>query len=139
MSIGRHAGGRHQRPARPLQARSMRLRPRGVVTALLLNFFGAGAGYLYLGRPWRALALAGWTAAGLAVWFGPMGHILASPTGALALLGLALAGLALMAADTARIARRSGAYALAWYNRGVLYAAAVAASFLAGSLDILSG
>lgn len=139
MSITRRAGRPSRQPAPPLRARAPRSRPRGAVTALLLNFFGAGAGYLYLGRPWRALALAAWTISGLTVWFGPWGRALASPTGAAALLGLALAGIGLMAVDTALLARRSRAYALAWYNHAILYAAAVTASFLTGSLDILSG
>lgn len=114
-------------------------RPRYVVIAILLNFFGGGAGYLYLGRPWRALLLAVWSLATVALWFTPLGGILATPAGLLTALGVALVVLVAMIVDTASIARREVAYIPRWYNNVGVYAGAVVASFLAGSADLLAG
>lgn len=107
--------------------------------AILLNFFGMGAGYLYLGRPWRALALCIASLAALAVYFSPAGGILASPIPALVVIVGSTVVLLAVLIDTAAIARRSQAHALAWYNRVPIYAAGVLGSFLVGSADILSG
>lgn len=114
-------------------------KPRSAAIALLLNFFGMGAGYLYLGRPWRALVLLVASLLALAFYFSDLGRLLASPPAALAVVGVSVAGLLVMLADTALIARRMRRFVPRWYNRVAIYAGLVVASFLAGSADLLSG
>ncbi len=96
-------------------------RRRSAIVALLLSLFGMGAGYLYLGRPKRALALIGWTLASIAVGFHGLGGWLASPLGFATYLMLAFAVLLAMVIDTIFLARRSHGFVPRWFNRVAIY------------------
>jgi signal peptidase I len=101
-------------------------RPRRWWIAGPLNLLSAfGVGYLYVGRPWRALIAVATTVLWVAIlWHGVNGW-LAEPWIVFAIgASLLLLVLALMV-DAALIAWRSSNFALHWYNRWWLYAAIV--------------
>jgi signal peptidase I len=100
-------------------------RPRRWWIAGPLNLIGFGVGYLYVGRPWRALAAAATTVLQVVfLWHGLNGW-LAEPWIAFAVGGALLLLLLAFLVDAMLIARRSGDFALRWYNRWWLYAAIV--------------
>lgn len=113
--------------------------PRRWWIAALLAIFGGAAGYLYVGRPARALAL---LAAGLAfwagIWFGGSDWLI-SPI-AFAGLAVLVVGISVFVViDAVRIARNEQTYLLRGYNRWWIYAAVAVFLPLVSSLDEVPG
>ncbi len=106
-------------------------KPRLILPALLLSVFALGGGYLYLGRPRRALAWALLALAGFVLLLGPGGG-LTTPIGGLVMLA-ALPAMLWMIVDTIRIARAEAGYVLKLYNRRFIYSAAVVAQAALGT------
>jgi signal peptidase I len=86
---------------------------------------GFGVGYLYVGRPWRALGAAATTGLAVAILWHGLNGWLAEPWIAFAIGGLILLLVLAFLVDAALIARRSGDFALRWYNRWWVYVAVV--------------
>jgi len=96
-------------PAAPIARR------RHWAIAALLTLFGFGSGYLYVGRPVRAL---------LAIATAILCYIVAAwaePWAMFALVVLVLLLVLVLPIDAARIARQSTDYAPRWYNRWWIY------------------
>lgn len=111
--------------------------PRRWWIAVPLTLFTFGVGYLYVGRPLRALAFAIAAAVLLAVlWTGAWG-LLAKPFVAFVVVGVTLAAAAWCLVDVVRIARRSGDYALRPYNRWWIYLALIVAGLLVRNFDLI--
>jgi len=109
-------------------------RPRRWWIAVPLNFFGYFlVGYLYVGRPWRGLGAAATFVLVVAVLLHGLNGWLAEPWIAFAVGGLSLLQILAFLVDTILIARRSGDFALRWYNRWWVYAAIV----LAGQTGVI--
>ncbi|MFM9938024.1 MAG: signal peptidase I [Hyphomicrobiaceae bacterium] len=102
--------------------------PRSAIIAILLNVFGAGAGYLYLGRLQRAAALAAWTVFSLAASFHGLWGWIAEPLAFAAFAGFGALVLLVSVIDAIQIAARSRDYCLRPFNRGHFYALPVAFS-----------
>ncbi|MCC6920185.1 MAG: signal peptidase I [Alphaproteobacteria bacterium] len=106
----------------------MRVKPRRWWWAALLSLAGLGTAYLYVGRPWRALALA----ATFVVWVGVLWHGLwgfaVSAPGVLLLVAAFILMLVVPAVDGIRLARLQRDYRLRWYNRWWVYLGAIGAS-----------
>ena len=101
-------------------------RPRRWWIAGPLNLIGGfGAGYLYVGRPWRALSAAATTVLAVAVLWHGLNGWLAEPWIAFAVGGLLLLLVLAFLVDAMLIARRSRDFALRWYNRWWVYLAVV--------------
>jgi signal peptidase I len=115
------------------------IKPRRWWAALLLTWIGFGAGYLYVGRPKRALAIATLFVGYCALLWHGLGGVLAMPWVALALIAVTLAGVIFAFVDAMLIARRSDAYQLRWYNRWWLYTGVAVASFAFLSLPDVTG
>ncbi len=98
------------------------MRPRRWYAAVILNI-ASGTGYLYLGRPVRALAAALWGLLALFALASGVGGWLATPMGVLAILLGSAGFLIVVLVDAARIARLERAYVLKPYNRWWVYAA----------------
>jgi signal peptidase I len=98
-------------------------RPRRWWIAAPLNLLSAfGVGYLYVGRPWRALiGVATTVICGAILWHGLNGW-LAEPWVVFAIAASLLLFVLALAVDAALIARRSRDFALRWYNRWWVYA-----------------
>lgn len=115
------------------------IHPRRWWVAALLAIFGGAAGYLYVGRPARALVL---LFAGLAfwaaIWLGFSNWLLSPLTFAVfAFLVVAISIFVII--DAVRIARNEQTYALRGYNRWWVYFAAGAFLPLVSSLDEVPG
>jgi signal peptidase I len=94
--------------------------------AALLNLLGGfGVGYLYVGRPARALIGAASAILLLAILWHGLNGWLARPWVILALAGLSVLLALAFAVDAMLIARRSDAFAPHWYNRWWVYAAVI--------------
>jgi signal peptidase I len=84
-----------------------------------------GVGYLYVGRPGRALIAATNAILLLAILWHGLNGWLAKPWVLLALVGLSVLLALAFAVDATLIARRSNAFAPRWYNRWWIYAALI--------------
>jgi signal peptidase I len=107
----------------PAAVPSARIKPRRVWLAALLAVAATPLGHLYVGRPWRGLALF----AALAVLGVGSGFLTLAtgPLGFAAMIVLGAGSRVLFAVDAAQLARREGrAYALRGCNRWWSYVAA---------------
>lgn len=96
-------------------------RPRRWLVAILLTLFGFGSGYLYVGRPKRALIAVGASILlSIILWHG-LGGWLAEPWLIFIPIGIGLAIWVGFPIDAARIAVNSANYTLRWYNRWWVY------------------
>jgi Signal peptidase, peptidase S26 len=103
--------------------------------AVILNLIGPGSGYLYVGRPKRALIAAGTDVVFQIVMWTGLGGWLAEPWVIVLVLGLVtLINIAFLV-DAARIAIRSGDYKLRFYNRGWIYVSVIIAIIALEGLD----
>ena len=101
-------------------------RPRRWWIAGPLNLLSAfGVGYLYVGRPWRALVAAATTVLWVAILWHGLNGWLAEPWVAFAIGAPLLLLVLAFLVDAMLIARRSGDFAPRWYNRWWTYAAIV--------------
>jgi len=107
--------------------------------AAILNLIGPGSGYLYVGRPKRALVAAATEVAYQLVRWNGLGGWLAKPWAFFIAFGLAFVLHAAFLIDAARIALRGGNYELRWYNRGWIYIGAIIATVALESLDQVPG
>ena len=96
-------------------------KPRRWPLAVFLTWFGFGSGYLYVGRPKRALLAVATSILFLIIpWLG-LGGWLARPWTIFILIGLSIVAFIGFAIDAACIAANSSNYAPRWYNRWWLY------------------
>jgi signal peptidase I len=104
------------------------------IAASLSLLGGFGVGYLYVGRPIRALIAAATPILILFIlWHGLSGW-LAKPWIVFVVLALGLLLVLAFLIDAALIARRSREYAIRWYNRWWVYLAVVVAGLAYASL-----
>jgi len=108
---------------------------RRPAVAVVLNLVGPGSGYLYVGRPKRALVAAGTDVVFQIVMWNGFGGLLAEPWAILIPYGLALLLNIVFLVDAARIAVRGGDYQLRWYNRGWIYIGVIVAIIALETLD----
>ncbi len=102
--------------------RSLAVRPRRWYVAVILNV-ASGTGYLYLGRPVRAVVAAVWGLLALFALANGLGGWLATPLGVLALVLGSAGFLIFVLIDAARIARLERAFVLQRYNKWWVYVA----------------
>jgi signal peptidase I len=96
-------------------------KPRRWLVAALLALFGFGSGYLYVGRPMRALFAVGTALLfSVVMWPSILGWLI-HPARILIPVALALILIIGFPIDAARIAASTGSYTLRWYNRWWLY------------------
>jgi signal peptidase I len=114
-------------------------KPRLWWAAFLFTFLGFGLGYLYVGRPNRALlALTSSFFGFVGSWTG-LGGVLVQPVWQVLFLTVLIAAGLAFAIDAARLARAQPEYELRPYNRWWLYLGIVVASTTIGSLDLVPG
>jgi len=105
-----------------IDAAAPRSRPRKPGRAVVATLIIPGLGHIYAGHPWRGLVLA---FAPLLITFPLLFWAIEGGIGRLALaLAVGMALWLLIAADSARLARRAGNdYRRRWYNRWYVYVA----------------
>ncbi len=102
-------------------AQDARVRPRRVWLALGIALLSPAAGYLYVGRPRRALAMALFSLATAMALRNGLGGLMAQPAPLLALIVVELGVRLFALIDAARIARGERAYRLRRYNSAFAY------------------
>lgn len=106
------------------------IRPRRPLLALLLGLLAPGLGYIYVGRPWRALGfLALLVALLLFAFFGPSAWVVRPQVRLPLIAAIALLLLA-SSIDAIRLAMQAKSYVPKRYNRWWIYGAAVVASIV---------
>lgn len=101
------------------------LTPRRWIVAALLNLFGFGVGYIYLGRPKLALCAATLTLAGIiTIWTGLGGWLFEPFVATIIFIGFGALTLGFVI-HAGWCATSAGNDARRWYNRRWIYAAAI--------------
>jgi signal peptidase I len=115
------------------------IKPRRWWAALLLTWAGFGLGYLYVGQPKKAFTVAAVIVGYCTAFSHGLWGVLAMPWVVMALIAITLATIIFTFVDAIRIARRSAAYQLRWYNRWWVYTGAAVAGVAFLSLPDLTG
>lgn len=123
-------------PTTTIPASEPPLRPRRPIFAFLLGLLAPGLGYVYAGRPWRALGLLVLLAALLILaFFGPAAWV-SRPQVRLPLYAIGAALLVGALIDQIRLAFQAKNDALRHYDQGWVYAAVLLATNVLGPVAV---